>query len=353
MESTLSNLNDSSPSSATRHKFSKSTCHLGSTAPSSSQNRSMAAKTFAESSKALSWTQNTASMDGVFTQHVQAVPPSRNEPSEDHFGDFQSGPDKRHLQGMPGQSGGMVLGQSGGVPGLAGGVPGHSVEVAGQPGFILGHSAPLEQHFLSRNVPQGHAVSITTANQRPVPSTSISGWTTEGYISSDVTQSHSCVGRASINQQQPEKLSTNFASLDASKFPAVYMEVYRRCGQPGGGYVSTDLVFPLLLSSQLPQSVLGDLWSSANRGIPGKLSQTELFVLLGLIALVQVITTCTPSFAYVAFWRLDHPFFLLFLLSISLPLPLNHPSPLLWCVMLHSYICMYYVCMYYMCVYVL
>ncbi len=54
------------------------------------------------------------------------------------------------------------------------------------------------------------------------------------------------------------------------------------------GGLSTELLFPVLMSSHLPKSLLGQLWQQANRGVPGKLSQTELFVLLGLIGLVQV-----------------------------------------------------------------
>lgn len=82
--------------------------------------------------------------------------------------------------------------------------------------------------------------------------------------------------------------SSKLSSADASKFPAVYLEVYKRCVSSDGGYLSTDLLFPILLSSQLPSRVLRDLWTQANRDIPGKLNQTELFVLLGLIGLVQV-----------------------------------------------------------------
>ena len=82
--------------------------------------------------------------------------------------------------------------------------------------------------------------------------------------------------------------ATKQSTLDASKFPAVYVEVYRRCALKGEGHVSTELLFPILLSSQLPPRTLRDLWTQANRAVPGKLNQTELFVLLGLIGLVQV-----------------------------------------------------------------
>jgi hypothetical protein len=66
------------------------------------------------------------------------------------------------------------------------------------------------------------------------------------------------------------------------------MEVYGKCAISGEDHVSTELLFPILLSSQLPSRTLRDLWSQANQALPGKLNQKELFVLLGLIGLVQV-----------------------------------------------------------------
>lgn len=97
-------------------------------------------------------------------------------------------------------------------------------------------------------------------------------------------------GQSGAGQPPTAKLSS---TLDASRFPAVYLEVHRRCVQ--GGDVSTDLLFPILLSSQLPSRTLRDLWALANRAVPGKLNQTELFVLLGLVGLVQVcIHLCAP-----------------------------------------------------------
>ena len=79
-----------------------------------------------------------------------------------------------------------------------------------------------------------------------------------------------------------------FSSLDPSKFPPLYTKVFERCSRPGEPFVNTELVFQLLMSSQLPRNTLRDLWSQANRQVPGKLNQTELYVLLGLIGLAQV-----------------------------------------------------------------
>ena len=78
------------------------------------------------------------------------------------------------------------------------------------------------------------------------------------------------------------------SGVNSSLFHPIYHKVFRRCRKPGEDLVSTELLYPVLLSSKLPRPKLRDLWSMANRGRPGKLSQMELFVLLGLVALAQV-----------------------------------------------------------------
>lgn len=49
----------------------------------------------------------------------------------------------------------------------------------------------------------------------------------------------------------------------------------------------THLVSQLLMTSGLPVDVLGGLWSMANVGVEGLLSQQELYIILALITLVQ------------------------------------------------------------------
>lgn len=258
MESSLSNLKDPSPASNRKAAFKS---------PQPSQGHT-SSKTFTESTNVHAWA-DTTSFQGVFMQHSQqpGAPPT-NVPQEDTFGDFQSGP---QLGGsypsgpIPGQKGYDGSGQQG------------APRIPGQPTQRLG-----QMHF-----PQGHIVNVSMANQRPIPVTSISGLTKEGYISSNVMQSRS-ISSYSATHQKGSSNSSNFSNLDASKFPALYIEVYKKCRQSGEEYLNTELLFPVLLSSQLPKATLRDLWTQANRAVPGKLNQTELFVLLGLIGLVQV-----------------------------------------------------------------
>lgn len=48
------------------------------------------------------------------------------------------------------------------------------------------------------------------------------------------------------------------------------------------------LVYNLMVTSQLPRDVLGNIWSLVNRTLPGQLSRQEFFECLALIALAQV-----------------------------------------------------------------
>ena len=82
--------------------------------------------------------------------------------------------------------------------------------------------------------------------------------------------------------------SPGSGGVDTSPFHPLYHKVYRLCHRPGEELVSTELLYPVLLSSKLPRAQLRDLWARANKGKPGQLSQMELFVLLGLVGLAQV-----------------------------------------------------------------
>ena len=255
------------------------------------KNQGGGSKSVPESSKAHAWTSDSTGLEGLFAQHTQqpvspsAPPLSQLGQSEDSFGDFQSGP-----TGMP------DLRQVSCAKGEGREMEGFERPSEANPSSesVTSQSWGNNRNVLSRKVAHG-PVSFTTGSQRPVLSTSISGLTNKGYISSDLIQSHphgvlagGAEGHTSPPPQDQSSQSQKFAILDTSKFPEVYTEVYRRSAEAGGGAVSTELVFPLLLSSHLQRSVLRDLWTVANRGVPGKLNQTELFVLLGLIALVQV-----------------------------------------------------------------
>lgn len=236
MESSLSNLTDPSTSTNQRAAF-KPTQSLSTTSQTSAFT-----KTYSSSTKARAWTANTSSLEGVFAQHSQQTQGQLSHPQqEDDFGEFHSGP------------------------------------------------ANLSLPYSRQQIP-GRNGNLTMATQRPVASTSVSGLTKEGYFSSDAMQSAPYTTYSVQDHQTlgSQRTPSNVSSVDVTKFPSLYMDVYKRCVQSGEEYLSTELLFPVLLSSQLPKPVLRDLWTRANRAAPGKLNQMELFVLLGFIGLVQV-----------------------------------------------------------------
>lgn len=70
--------------------------------------------------------------------------------------------------------------------------------------------------------------------------------------------------------------------------PSVYHTVYEKSWSGEGELTSTELLYPLLVSSGLERGTLRDLWTLVNRSVAGRLNKQELFLLLGLIGIVQV-----------------------------------------------------------------
>ena len=61
------------------------------------------------------------------------------------------------------------------------------------------------------------------------------------------------------------------------------------CSSPFSDVISTEQLYPLLLSSDLPRDKLGHIWSICNKAIPGELNEQELYLILGMVALAQVL----------------------------------------------------------------
>jgi len=54
------------------------------------------------------------------------------------------------------------------------------------------------------------------------------------------------------------------------------------------GFIKTELVYAVLLRSNLPREVLGYIWEMCNRVTPGQLTREELFLILAMISIAQV-----------------------------------------------------------------
>ena len=289
MESSLSNLRDTSPGRSRKMDFKSSSKKSGANpSPLTSAQKT----NFVPTTRARAWTSDGGDFSGVFAQHASQQEHQQQQATDllggvgvgtgdDSFGEFQSvepgvGSIARTTTslmdplGLSAQQGsGTQLSQGGSLVDLQPPVPLQQQQAfQGQPPRIGAH-ATQEQPLARLRAATIHGGSgggggntiPTSAYQHPISSTSVA--------------------------EKPQS-PTHFSNLDPTKFPAVYIEVFKRCSKPGGSFLDTELLFPLLMSSQLPKNVLRDLWSVANREIPGKLNQTELFVLLGLIGLAQV-----------------------------------------------------------------
>uniref|UniRef100_A0A8B9JQA3 Synergin gamma n=1 Tax=Astyanax mexicanus TaxID=7994 RepID=A0A8B9JQA3_ASTMX len=71
-----------------------------------------------------------------------------------------------------------------------------------------------------------------------------------------------------------------------SLIPDMFKKVLDFTMTPAG--IDTAKLYPILMSSGLPREALGQIWASANRTTPGKLTKEELYTVLALIGVAQV-----------------------------------------------------------------
>jgi hypothetical protein len=77
-------------------------------------------------------------------------------------------------------------------------------------------------------------------------------------------------------------------SKNTTMLPAVYKQIHKMCSSPSNDMISTSQLYPILLSSDLPNDKLGYIWSKCNKAVPGELNEKELYLILGMVALAQV-----------------------------------------------------------------
>ena len=75
--------------------------------------------------------------------------------------------------------------------------------------------------------------------------------------------------------------------INGTDLPGVYKDVVAKC-TCGPDMIDTNVLYPILLYSDLPRDTLGVIWNKANQATPGQLNHLELRILLGLVALAQV-----------------------------------------------------------------
>ncbi|XP_050764758.1 synergin gamma isoform X6 [Gymnogyps californianus] len=72
-----------------------------------------------------------------------------------------------------------------------------------------------------------------------------------------------------------------------SLVPELYKKIVETTLTPAG--IDTAKLYPILMSSGLPRETLGQIWALANRTTPGKLTKEELYAVLAMIAVTQVV----------------------------------------------------------------
>nr|KAF6417376.1 synergin gamma [Molossus molossus] len=72
-----------------------------------------------------------------------------------------------------------------------------------------------------------------------------------------------------------------------SLVPDAYKKILETTMTPTG--IDTVKLYPILMSSGLPRETLGQIWALANRTTPGKLTKEELYTVLAMIAVTQVV----------------------------------------------------------------
>ncbi|XP_028856710.1 synergin gamma-like [Denticeps clupeoides] len=75
------------------------------------------------------------------------------------------------------------------------------------------------------------------------------------------------------------------AVYNDSLVPDMFKKVLEFTMTPAG--IDTAKLYPILMSSGLPREALGQIWASANRTTPGKLTKEELYTVLALIGVAQ------------------------------------------------------------------
>lgn len=277
-----------------------------------------------QSTKARSW--DTEDFSGVFTQQQ----PEQSLQGGDNFGDFQSS-EQQLSGGNTGFASFSATNEHSQVH-----LPEHSLNYSHPGSHVMqggSHMTQPDSHMMqgvsymtqpvSHMMQGGNHMIATSAYQGPLSSTNVlHGMQGQGPNSPQKQTTAHTVGAQTnhlefhqTNNTLPQNSAgepgnyspqvPNFSppgssgspappqspppsEADMSHFHPVYHKVYRLCRKQGEDNVSTDLLYPVLLSSKLSRVLLRDLWSRANKGKPGQLNQMELFVLLGLVALAQV-----------------------------------------------------------------
>ena len=245
-----------------------------------------------ESTKARSWSAVSDDFAGVFAQRKPEQPSQQpTGGQEDDFSDFQS---SGHQQGAPSNFAAFPAANHHHAPALTS----QQMQMHSGPSQPIVTNAFMSDTGQSGSVMQAGSHTIaTSAYPGPLSSTNVLQGV-QGQSPNSPQRKPTSSNFVPPPSGKPGSPTLNDVGGDASRFHPLYHKVFRLCRKPGDDFISTELLYPVLLSSKLPRVQLRDLWGRTNKGRPGKLSQMELFILLGLVGLAQVRPWCGLYFMY-------------------------------------------------------
>ncbi|KAI8499186.1 hypothetical protein Bbelb_229500, partial [Branchiostoma belcheri] len=138
------------------------------------------------------------------------------------------------------------------------------------------------------------APRMPTINRTATPSQKARNWDASsfsGVFTVESPQSPHTAELGSPAAAPPQVAQTPTLPLwcqNDAAVPEAYRKVLESVMTESG--LETKLLYPVLVSSGLPKEVLGQLWGTANRTVPGTLIKEELYLILGLIAIAQAGT---------------------------------------------------------------
>ncbi|XP_016374783.1 synergin gamma isoform X5 [Sinocyclocheilus rhinocerous] len=103
--------------------------------------------------------------------------------------------------------------------------------------------------------------------------------------SSVISSSQSAFQGVGVYPQQDMQPMVPAWLYNDSLIPELFKKVLEFTMTPTG--IDTAKLYPILISSGLPREALGQIWASANRTTPGKLTKEELYTVLALIGVAQ------------------------------------------------------------------
>ncbi|XP_058853884.1 synergin gamma-like isoform X2 [Acipenser ruthenus] len=160
-----------------------------------------------------------------------------------------------------------------------------------QPLAEMGHKAPVSAHFQpstkARNwgIADSNLRAVFTVEAPPPPPqpASTPAKAPPPANETDLTVEESGVG-VYPQQEAIQPMVPGWLYNDGL-VPDLFKKVLEITMTPSG--IDTAKLYPILMSSGLPREALGQIWASANRTTPGKLTKEELYTVLAMIGVTQ------------------------------------------------------------------